>query len=139
MLCTPNTPTSSYIVGDHCYAVVGYNASSSDPFEVFNPWGTNSSGRALPPGVTGKKYGLFVANASFISQNFNGQSIGTEAIDVNNVAEPADEFIGPSTFDHSRPKKAAIVQGSDSYKLSVSHTRPATVTGTDLDPQRLPA
>ena len=45
VLCT-STPTSSYIVGSHCYAVVGYNASSSQPFEVFNPWGTDSSGWA---------------------------------------------------------------------------------------------
>ena len=43
VLCT-STPTSSFIVGSHCYAVVGYNASSSQPFEVFNPWGTDSSG-----------------------------------------------------------------------------------------------
>ena len=37
-------PISSAIVGDHSYAVVGYNASSGKPFEVFNPWGTNASG-----------------------------------------------------------------------------------------------
>ena len=50
VLCT-STPTSSHIVGDHCYAVVGYNASSSQPFEVFNPWGTNSSGYAPGSGT----------------------------------------------------------------------------------------
>jgi hypothetical protein len=27
VLCTPTTPPSSYVVGNHCYAVVGYNAS----------------------------------------------------------------------------------------------------------------
>ena len=68
VLCT-STPTSSFIVGSHCYAVVGYNASSGQPFEVFNPWGTNSSGWA--PGYTGTIYGLFTANAAFISQNFD--------------------------------------------------------------------
>ena len=80
-------PPSSYIVGGtpdtaHAYAVVGYNASSSKPFEVFNPWGTDSSGWA--PGHSGTIYGLFTANATFISQNFVGQSVGTGAINVNN-------------------------------------------------------
>ncbi len=89
MLCT-STPTSSFIVGDHCYAVVGYNAASGLPFEVFNPWGTDSSGWA--PGESGKIYGLFTANAAFISQNFTRQSFGTGAINVNDLAAPADEL-----------------------------------------------
>ena len=46
--------------GDHCYAVVGYNASSGDPFEVFNPWGTNSSGWAGPRRHRQEIYGLFL-------------------------------------------------------------------------------
>ena len=29
------------IVGQHAYAMVGYDASSSTPFELFNPWGVN--------------------------------------------------------------------------------------------------
>ena len=44
--CATGSPSSSSIVGDHCYAVVGYNAASSKPFELFNPWGTDSSGWA---------------------------------------------------------------------------------------------
>ncbi|MGO8752794.1 MAG: fibronectin type III domain-containing protein, partial [Thermoguttaceae bacterium] len=32
-----STPASSYIVGDHCYALVGYNPSSSQPFQIYNP------------------------------------------------------------------------------------------------------
>jgi hypothetical protein len=43
------------------------------PFEMFNPWGTNSSGWA--PG--GQVYGLFNANAAFMSQNFITQAVGT--------------------------------------------------------------
>jgi Calpain family cysteine protease/Tectonin domain len=137
VLCTPNTPSSSYIVGDHCYAVVGYNASSSLPFEVFNPWGSNSLGWASSPGVTGTKYGLFTANAAFISQNFSSQSIGTGAINTDDPSGAANAIIELVTLDNARPKKAAIVQGSDSSNTAVSHTRPATVTGIDLDPQRL--
>jgi hypothetical protein len=57
VLCTPNKPVSSDIVGNHCYAVIGYNASSSQPFEIFNPWGTNSLGWAGPP-VSSRRYSV---------------------------------------------------------------------------------
>jgi hypothetical protein len=138
VLCTPDTPSSSYIVGDHCYAVVGYNAyaESGDPFEVFNPWGSNSLWWPASPGVTGTKYGLFWANAAFISQNFSSQNISTGAINTDDLAEPANEIVELLTLDNARPKKAAVVHGSDSYNTAVSYTRPATVTGTDLDSQR---
>lgn len=69
-----DNPTSPYVVGDHCYAVVGYTASSSQPFKIFNPWGTDAAGWA--PGCSGTVYGLFNASTSFISQNFVGQGIG---------------------------------------------------------------
>ncbi len=75
-------PTSSYIVGGHAYAVVGYNASSSMPFEEFNPWGAGSTGYVWN---NSSKYGLFWANASFISQNFTslfhtGAGIETDGV-----------------------------------------------------------
>jgi hypothetical protein len=95
VLCT-STPTSSYIVGDHCYAVVGYNASSGQPsFEAFNPWGTTSASASptapvWAPGHTNTIYGLFWANAAFISQNFTEQSIGTGAINPNDLDAAAD-------------------------------------------------
>ena len=91
MLCT-TTPSSSYIVKNHCYAVVGYNASSSQPFELFNPWGTNSAGWAASPGQTSTIKGLFTANATFISQNFDQQSIDTGASDGNAVDRAVEEL-----------------------------------------------
>ena len=48
VLCT-STPASSYIVGSHCYAMVGYNASSSEPIEMFNPWGLPINCRSAGP------------------------------------------------------------------------------------------
>jgi hypothetical protein len=89
VLCT-STPVSSYIVGSHCYAVVGYNASSGESFEVFNPWGTQWNGYA--PYTNDEIYGLFTANAAFISQNFSAQSIGTGAIDVNDIDRAVEEL-----------------------------------------------
>ena len=73
VLCT-TSPVSSYIVGSHCYALVNYNQSTSLSFELMNPWGTDANGWA--PGYSGSKYGLFVANAPFLSQNFSSQSYG---------------------------------------------------------------
>jgi hypothetical protein len=122
VLCTPNRPASSYIVGDHCYAVVGYNAyaASGDPFEVFNPWGSNSLGWASPPGVTGTKYGLFWANAAFISQNFSSQSIGTGTADGNTIDGAIDELTDLSAL------------GKDSDPSGVIHSTRHRLTGTVL-------
>ncbi|MGD0045308.1 MAG: hypothetical protein ABSE84_33730, partial [Isosphaeraceae bacterium] len=74
VLATSN-PSSSYIVGDHAYAVVNYTASSSMPFEVYNPWGGTDSSVWCP--VDPQVYGLFFASAGFLSQNFASQFIGT--------------------------------------------------------------
>ena len=76
IVLTTNNPASSHIVASHAYAVVGYNASSSDPFEVYNPWGTTSSGQALGDSSV---YGLFNTTADFLSRNFAWQCLGTEA------------------------------------------------------------
>jgi hypothetical protein len=91
VLCT-SSPSSPFIVRDHCYAVVGYNASSGLPFEVFNPWGSNSLGWAEPPGVTGGDYGLFWADAASIQQNFTSQSIGTGTADGHAIDRAIDEL-----------------------------------------------
>jgi hypothetical protein len=71
------SPVSSYIVGSHAYALVNYNSSGDLPYEVFNPWGTNSNGWVN--GTVNGTYGLFWANAAFLSQNFTTQSIGVAA------------------------------------------------------------
>jgi Calpain family cysteine protease/Tectonin domain len=97
VLCD-STPSSHYIVASHCYAVVGYNASSSQPFELFNPWGTNSAGWADFPGQTGGAWGLFTANAAFISQNFNQQSIDTGASDGDIVDRAVEELTELAAF-----------------------------------------
>jgi hypothetical protein len=79
VLCTPSNPANADIVGGHAYAVVGYTPSSSMPFLVYNPWGTNSSGWALGTENGHQVYGLFNASAGFLSQNFTTQSVGVGA------------------------------------------------------------
>jgi hypothetical protein len=91
VLCT-SSPTSSYIVGDHCYALVNYTPSNGLPFEVYNPWGTDSSGWA--PGNSGTKYGLFIANAAFLSQNFTSQSYGVGAAPGGSQGPPEPAGVG---------------------------------------------
>jgi hypothetical protein len=114
------SPTNSYIVGNHEYAVVGYNASSSQPFEIFNPWGAvkyNPDGTysALTPstvvagttywapGHQNTRYGLFYATADFLSQNFSGQSFGAG----NAPGGPVDEMHGLA-----RPAHQALADGA---------------------------
>jgi hypothetical protein len=57
---TGNSPGSSILVANHCYAVVSYNPGSSQPFVVFSPWGVNR----------GPFASQFNADAGFIDQNF---------------------------------------------------------------------
>ncbi len=84
VLGSSSAPASPYIVGDaqetHAYAVVNYTASSSMPFEVYNPWGADSSGWALGLFNGQKVYGLFFASAGFLSQNFATQSVTVNAM-----------------------------------------------------------
>ena len=43
-LCTPDL-TGSGIVNNHCYSLIGYNATT-DQFRVYNPWGYNNDSQA---------------------------------------------------------------------------------------------
>jgi Calpain family cysteine protease/Ricin-type beta-trefoil lectin domain-like len=136
VLCTSNPP-SSHIVGEHCYAVVGYNASAGDPFEIFNPWGTQSNGYA--PNTNNVIYGLFIANAPFISQNFTTQSIGSGAIKVNNVTEPVSDPTGLATSSGGYARTATIHltrhnTGGMADAETAGGSRPAQgmATGVDL-------
>ena len=80
VITTPSSdPVSSKIVGWHAYALVGYNPSSSQPFTVFNPWGTTCSGWAPYTYKGNQVYGLFTSNWAFLWQNFYGESNGSGA------------------------------------------------------------
>jgi hypothetical protein len=129
VICTPNKKLpSSYILGNHCYAVVGYNASSSLPFEVFNPYGTDALG--WEPGHDGSIYGLFKANAPFISQNFSGQSIGSGAINVNNVTQPVNKLTGLATLADGYAPSGTI--HLNRYSTSGSAVDKKTATPSNL-------
>jgi hypothetical protein len=89
---------SSDIVPTHSYAVVGYNALSNEPFEVYNPWGTNSLGWALVTYNNHAVYGLFNANEAFLLANFPNFSLATGAAAGASISQNfASQFIGSGT------------------------------------------
>lgn len=56
--------------GTHAYAVVGYNPSSSTPFELSNPWGMSSLGGTVSYDGHQVYGGAFYASANMISNDF---------------------------------------------------------------------
>ena len=101
-----NTPSSSasesHLVPDHCYAIVGYNPSSSMPFELFNPWGINTYSQ-----TDGKTYGYFVANGGYLEANFTTYAFAASAAPGfgSQGAVPASDS---STIDASPGQTIAI-------------------------------
>jgi Calpain family cysteine protease len=137
-----DSPSSSLIVSDHSYAVVGYNSSNSLPFQLFNPWGTDSSGWA--PGHSGKIYGLFTANASFISHNFSEQWFVTGAMNGDNLATPANKLAASTALDggyatfgtiditRHRPGGTADAQTAAAHGGATTKSAPLTAINVDL-------
>lgn len=85
------TPSSSYLVANHDYAVVGYNASTG-LFTLLNPWGGSTSSDLCPQDT--QVYGLFTATASFVSANFSGQTVAAEAAASRNAFQPIAGLLG---------------------------------------------
>ncbi len=109
-----NSPVSPYIVPSHAYAVVGYNSAAGTPFTVYNPWGTNASGWALGTYNGHAVYGLFSANAAFLSQNFVAYSLG--------VGDTADGSAGQSQQASST---------TNTTTTATPATMPTTVSNSD--------
>jgi Calpain family cysteine protease len=99
VVLTTDNPDSSKIVGNHCYALVDYNPSSSKPFKVYNPWGPVPSGT----------YGLFSVNAAFITQNFDFESIAGNS----KLSSPTEAPAGPAAIP-ARATASLTTNGADS-------------------------
>ena len=111
---TTNPPNKD-IVFDHEYVVVGYNSSSSTPYEIFNPWGTTSTSPTPPawapgyaPGDSSTAYGLFDASAATVSANFVHQEVSAEAIPVKDVTQPAYAVSESATLGDGYAQSATI-------------------------------
>lgn len=88
-LGSSSAANDNLIVGDssgtHAYAVVGYNAASATPFELYNPWGVGSTVNSKISFNGGQVYGgAFWANASLISRDFSDQFFSGKANPTTN-------------------------------------------------------
>jgi hypothetical protein len=119
VVLTTVSPSNSFLVADHEYVVVGYNASTG-LFELFNPWGGTTTSDLCPQDP--QVYGLFSASLSFISANFVGESIGAAAaIPGNNllqVGEPGGANSSPSATTH--PEGNQVVSTSNANEANSS-------------------
>jgi hypothetical protein len=82
VVISTSNPSSPYVVPNHAYALVDYNPSSSMPFLVYNPWGTDSTGWSLSNYNGRAVYGLFHADAGFIYYNFSVDSLAATGLDT---------------------------------------------------------
>jgi hypothetical protein len=78
---TPQSGIAADLVTDHCYAVIGYNPSSSQPFEIFNPWGVNSFSQS-------GKWGLVYADASGLEGNWTSWGVAGSAASASGSTGP---------------------------------------------------
>ncbi|MGA2621336.1 MAG: fibronectin type III domain-containing protein [Thermoguttaceae bacterium] len=123
------SPPSSYIVPDHAYAMVGYTASSSKPFQLYNPWGTNSAGWALGTYNGHQVYGLFNADATFVLNNFSDQSIGTgAAAGGDGLSDGSQEATGSLANHLSLPAADTDVRYQPAGPSANNPSLPATST-----------
>ncbi len=105
VLGTSPNATDNLIVGDssgtHAYAVVGYTPGSSNPFELYNPWGMSSALGALVLYNGHEVYsGQFYTSKTVISTDFAAQFVASEA--------PA----GLAGLDHGSQQVATVVDGN---------------------------
>lgn len=81
------------IVGGHAYAVVGYNSSSSTPFEMYNPWGATSAiNGKITYGGHAIYGGTFYASASLISHAFSEEFFSGQAMTHNETRTDDSQF-----------------------------------------------
>jgi hypothetical protein len=81
-MCSSPNAGDNGVVGDangtHAYAMIGYNASSSTPFEFFNPWHVSNAVNSTITWNGHQVYGgPFWLSGATISQDFAAQDIGS--------------------------------------------------------------
>ena len=127
------------IVGDstgtHAYAVVGYNASSSTPFELYNPWGASSTLNGLVSYNGGSVYGgTFWAASTLISSDFTSEFLSTGSILKN--AHPSNSETTSLPLAVSIPTKQADLTnaGNDTKHADQDLSASNDVTGKSVLP-----
>jgi Calpain family cysteine protease len=106
VLCTPTGLSSSQIVGDHCYAMIGYNPSSSSPFELFNPWGLKG------PADEYKQLDQFWASSRTLASNFDSMGYVGSALDQ---LDPGTNAVPPRRTDAPQLRVSNYQPAFDEY------------------------
>jgi Calpain family cysteine protease len=142
------TPPNPNILDDHCYAVVaiyptpagesytpaatvGAAPSSTQPFQLFNPWGTNSQGYVPRTGSESTIWGLFSANWAFLTQNFvtsdiGGATAGVAAATVPLALPGVSKVAGRSTLSTLALDAASKLPESPVAVAPVGNLTPST-------------
>ncbi len=91
-----NLVVGDYTNGTHAYAVVNYSPYSSNPFELYNPWGVSTVVGSFTPYYGHQVYGgPFYASVSMISKDFAVECSGSGAT-------PDLPIVGNATVEHVR-------------------------------------
>lgn len=109
LVCIGTTGSSvqnSHIVASHWYAVVGYNPSSTMPFEVFNPWGINTYSN-----TNGATWGYFTSNGAFLEQNFYDWGVAGSAAPGSG---PVNAMLSPNS-----PDRGAVANTNELMAITV--------------------
>ncbi len=123
-------PRNIYIVPAHAYALVGYNASSSTPFDIYNPWGTAASGWSLAQYAGHAVYGWFWASATTLVQNF---AMGTTGVAAMPGGETAAPDVATVPWNNSSVIEQVHVQALPSI-ASVADTVAASFESASIPP-----
>jgi hypothetical protein len=134
VLGTSPNAGDNLIVGDsqgtHAYAMINYNASSGNPFELYNPWGMSS---VVGHQVSFKGHmvydGPFWINSVLIAQDFANQftGAGTAPLMVCPGMSSQDS-IARNPGNSAGPASAHMPAG-----ILVSRQHPTAASATDVD------
>lgn len=135
---TKASDNDNWVVGDsqgtHAYALVGYNASGTYPYELYNPWGLSGTTTYNGHTVYG---GIFYAQGGFLTQSFAADSIAGSAapkhdhvIDVSAGGIVADGKVEMVSSTDSNDKFTTEVAGR-SASNNTDHF--FATTGTNMD------
>jgi hypothetical protein len=90
LLSTPDSPPCQYLVPDHVYALVNYDAQASSPYEIFNPWGIGVNGWEHGPN---SQYSIYSATSSFLTQNFRAETFGGSGNPMASAGQQTDLMV----------------------------------------------
>ena len=78
VLSTGTVAAGSGLVADHCYAMAGYNPSSSTPIALFNPWGAQAAAPSINAATLTSSFQFGAAAGTALPSNSQTTLIANE-------------------------------------------------------------